>query len=91
VDDKDNILRIKEFAKELKLSIWYSCNVHDESSYDKKRIPHVLGNYSDLFDVIVVLNPKQDHIEFTVSRDRDIVSPEQLALKLDPKTLLILE
>jgi hypothetical protein len=41
--------------------------------------------------VIVVLEPKQDHIELTVSRDRDVYNPEHMALRLDPKTLLILE
>ena len=91
LNEKENISRICEFARELDLSIWYSCNVKDESSYDKKRIPLVISDYADLFEVIVVLNPKQDHIEFSVSYGREIASPEQMALKLDPKTLLILE
>ena len=89
-NEKENISRIRDFAKELNLSIWYSCNVADESSYDKKKIPLVLNDYAELFDVIVVLDPKPDHIEFAVSKG-STVSPGQLALKLDPKTLLILE
>ena len=90
--EREKVSRFKEFAQELGLCIWFSCTVNDrESSCDKKHIPLLIKDYSDLFDVIVVLDPKQDHIEFTVSRDRDIHNPEHLALKLDPKTLLILE
>ena len=59
--------------------------------YDQKNIPLVLKDNASLFDVIIVLEPKSDHIALTVSRDRDIYNPEHLALKLDPKTLLILE
>ena len=86
----DNVARIKEFARELGLSVWFSCTVKDDH-YDKQNIPVPVKDYAELFDVIVVLEPRQDHIELTVSRDRDAEAPERLALRLDPKTLLILE
>ena len=83
---------MKNFALEMGLSVWYSCTVGDEKPiYDKRNNPRILGDLADLFDVIIVLDPKPDHIALTVSRDRDIINPENLALKLDPKTLLILE
>jgi hypothetical protein len=63
----------------------------NDQFYDQKNIPLVLKDNASLFDVIIVLEPKSDHIALTVSRDRDIYNPEHLALKLDPKTLLILE
>jgi hypothetical protein len=86
------ISKIKEFAKDLGLSIWFSCTVgEDQNPYNKQNIPVLLKDYAELFEVIVVLEPKQDHIRLAVSRDRDIHNPEHLALKLDPKTLLILE
>jgi archaellum biogenesis ATPase FlaH len=59
--------------------------------YDQRNIPLVLKESASLFDVIIILEPKSDHIALTVSRDRDVYNPEHLALKLDPKTLLILE
>jgi hypothetical protein len=43
----------------------------------------------DLVDSVVVLEPKGDHIEFSVSKDRDTYNPPAMAIKLDPKTLLI--
>jgi len=93
---------IKSFASEMGVSCWYSCNVTEDlrSSdirsgekpfYDQRNIPLVLKGSAGYFDVVIVLEPKSDHIALTVSRDRDIYNPEHLALKLDPKTLLILE
>jgi energy-coupling factor transporter ATP-binding protein EcfA2 len=98
--EEGHVAAIKSFASEMGVSCWYSCNVtgeqqsSDRSSdqiYDQRYIPLVLEGNADLFDVIIVLEPKSDHIELTVSRDRDVYNPEHLALKLDPKTLLILE
>jgi hypothetical protein len=51
----------------------------------------VVKDYVELLDVVIVLEPKPDHIALTVSKDRDVYNPEHMALKLDPKTLLILE
>jgi hypothetical protein len=88
---RERIVAVKDFARDLGLSVWYSCAVAGEgSAYDKKHIPLVIGDFADLVDVVIVLSPKQDHIALTVSKDRDSYSPEHLALKLDPKTLLIL-
>ena len=98
--EEGHVAAIKSFASEMGVSCWYSCNItgektySDQSSdqiYDQRNIPLVLKDSADLFDVIIVLEPKSDHIELTVSRDRDVYNPEHLALKLDPKTLLILE
>ena len=97
--DRENVIRFKKFAQELGLSIWFSCTVQDEPFYDKKNIPVLIGEYSQFFDVIVVLEPKHEskspaepaHIELALSRDRDAFISERLALRLDPKTLLILE
>ena len=83
---------VKAFAAEMGVSFWYSCTVQGaEPLYDKRDIPVLIKSYAELFDVIIVMEPKPDHIALTVSRDRDVYNPEHLALKLDPKTLLILE
>jgi hypothetical protein len=50
-----------------------------------------IKDYADLFGVIIVLDPKQGHIALNVSKHRDAYNLSHLALKLDPKTLLILE
>jgi Rad3-related DNA helicase len=89
---ESHVSAIKSFAAEIEASVWYSCNVKGETPfYDQRNIPLVVKDFVGLFEVIIVLEPKQDHIALTVSRDRDDYNPEHMALKLDPKTLLILE
>jgi hypothetical protein len=90
--DRVNISRFKEFSRALGLSIWFSCNVPEE----KMGTP-VYSEYANLFSVIAVLEPKQASmaesscVELAISRNRDIINPQQPALRLDPKTLLLLE
>jgi len=96
--NKESIVSVKTFATELGVSIWYSCSVKDDGSqYDKENIPVMLGSFIDSIDVVIVLFPKSDHVELSISKDRgSIISKicsanQQTAMKLDPKTLLILE
>ena len=97
--ENENIARIKEFARELGLSVWFSCNVKEKPFYDSKNIPVIIRDYEKLFDVIVILEPKQEsgtpaepnHIKPVIVRNREILNPEYPALRLDPRTLLILD
>jgi hypothetical protein len=90
--DRDRLGAVKEFAGELNLSVWYSCTVSGEPPYyDKRDIPRIIADYMDLIDVVIILEPKQDHIELTASKDRGVYNPEHMALRLDPRTMLILE
>ena len=84
-----SIAGIRDFAKELGLSIWYSCTVGNGLRYNEKNIPLAINDCADLFDVIIVLDPKSDHIELSVSKDRDTSDTNILAMRLDPRTLLI--
>jgi hypothetical protein len=89
--DHERIAAVKTFAGELGLSVWYSCTVKSAGpQYDKHNIPLLLKDYIDLLDVVIVLEPKPDHIELTVSKDRDTHDTKAMAMRLDPKTLLIL-
>jgi hypothetical protein len=91
----ERMTKVKDFARELNLAVWYSCtvkgNIDDSASYDKRQIPLVLRDYMDLIDVAVVLTPKSDHIALSVSKDRGVYTPAIKPIKLDPKTLLIRE
>ena len=90
--DKDSLSSVKTFALELGVSVWYSCSVKDEAGqYDKENIPVVLGEYADLIDVVIALQPKSDHVELSISKDRGSIISKSVTMKLDPKTLLILE
>ena len=90
--DKESIASVKAFATELGVSVWYSCSVPDGGTqFDKENIPSVISGYIANVDVVIVLQSKPDHVELTISKDRDSVISKNLAMKLDPKTLLILE
>jgi hypothetical protein len=86
----DRMQAMKHFARELGLSVWYSCSIKD-ASYDNGKIPLLIKDILDAIDVVVVLEQKSSSIEFSVSKDRALCNPSSLStLKLDPKTLLIL-
>jgi KaiC/GvpD/RAD55 family RecA-like ATPase len=90
--DRKRIEAVKQFAEELSISVWYSCSVkEDADSYDHRKIPLLVKDFLDLLDVVIVLEPKAGHIELSISKDRDIFNPAPTTLKLDPKTLLVLE
>jgi len=100
---RESIMNVKNFATELGLCVWYSCSVKDSepyaantgAQYDKENIPVVIGSFADQIDVVIVLNPKPDHVELSISKDRGSIisgiADQSMAMKLDPKTLLILE
>jgi hypothetical protein len=89
--EEGHIGGVKSLARDLGLSVWYSCAAPGEKGYDQRKIPLVLRNCEEHLDAVIVLDPRGDHIELTVSKDRDAYNPAQMALRLDPKTLLILE
>ena len=86
--DCEHLAKVKAFAQELGLSIWYSCNVQDGLS--NGNIPSVLKNYLDLVEVIITLEPKQDHIMLSISKNRETIQSEPPTLRLNPQSLLIL-
>jgi len=89
---KESIANVKTFATEMGVSVWYSCSVKDEGEqYDKENIPLVISEFAGIIDVVIMLQPKPDHIELSISKDRDSIISKSMAMKLDPKTLLILE
>jgi len=89
---KPELLKVKEFATEMGLEIWYSCTlVGEEPLVDKNNIPVILREYLDAFSVLILLEPKAEYIHFTVVKDHDRLNPHDLKIKLDAKTLLIAE
>ena len=89
--DQSRLENVKKFAAELGLSVWYSCSVKDGAQNSKENIPVMLNNFINNIDVLIALHPKSDHVELSISKDRDSNISKTTAMKLDPKTLLILE
>jgi hypothetical protein len=82
--DRARFINTRQFAAELGLTVWYSCNTKEPG------IPSLIRDYVDLIDVVMVLDPKPDHITLSIAKDHDRPNP-QSSMRLDPKTLLILE
>jgi hypothetical protein len=89
---QEHITAVKAFVRELGVSAWYTCNIPDKGQqYNEQKIPLLISGFADLIDVVILLEPKQDHIELSVSKDRSTHDTRAMAMRLDPKTLLILE
>ena len=97
--DKESIANVKAFAKELGISVWYSCSVKDGGpQYDKENIPVALSGFLEYVDIVITLQSVAEpqkgagpaHIELSISKDRDSHITKPMAMRLDTKTLLIL-
>ena len=88
----ERLSAVKKFAGELGLEVWYTSTLAGEDPlFDKRNIPLILKDFIEIIDVVVVLEPKQDYIQFSISKDHEVYNPHALELKLDTKTLLIAE
>jgi hypothetical protein len=88
--DTAHIKTIKEFARTESVEVWYSCTLPPSGGEKSKEgVPLILKDYMDSIDVLISLDPMPDCIHFSVLKDHDRINPEDLKLKLDPKTLLI--
>lgn len=88
---QDDLKALKAFAKKTNLEIWTSVSLQKDSAYDESGIPMLLKDYIDELAVIITLAYEGDHVQLKVVKDHADISPKEMSLKLDPKTLLIAE
>jgi len=80
----------KEFAKNQNAAIWFAAILHRENlQLDERGIPFPVNRFTDLFSVIIMLEPKHDYIDMKLLKDHDSDDIDKLRLKLDPHTMLI--
>ena len=88
----ERFAKVKEFAAETGLEVWYSATLSgEEPLLDKNNVPVLLRDFLDSISVLILLEPKAEYIHFTVIKDHGRMNPLDLKLKLDAKTLLIAE
>ena len=88
----DRFAKVKAFAEETGLEVWYSATLAgEEPLLDKNNVPLLLRDFLDSISVLILLEPKSEYIHFTVIKDHGRMNPQDLKLKLDAKTLLIAE
>jgi KaiC/GvpD/RAD55 family RecA-like ATPase len=87
---RDRLVTLKEFAKPLGICTWYSCSVK-EGDYAKNNLPNVIRDFDDCIDVAIDLEPKSDHVRLSLVKNHGKYLNKEEPLRLDPKTLLMLE
>jgi hypothetical protein len=82
--------QVRSFAEDLGLEIWFSASLgYDKPSYDAAGIPDLIKGLIDAFSIVICLRPEEKHVHLQLVKDHEAAVPEDLHLKLDPKTLLI--
>lgn len=87
----EDLVALQAFAKETNLEIWTSVSLQKDEPYDDNGMPIVLKDYVDNLAVIVTLQFEGDYVHLKVVKDHSDISPKEMELKLDPKSLLIAE
>lgn len=90
VGTPEDLSRIKQFALDSGLSVWFSATTPPEDSFEDG-VPAVLKPYLDAVNVLISLSATDNHVKLSLVKDRDDYPKEDLHLELDPKTLLIAE
>jgi hypothetical protein len=84
--------KLKKFAEELKLELWFSASLQDsELVVDEHGIPPVLSPYLESVAVLIMLKPLTGYIRLELIKDHDKSLHKDMHLKLDPKILLIMQ
>ncbi|MBN1560950.1 AAA family ATPase [candidate division KSB1 bacterium] len=80
----------RNLAQENKLAVWFSATLHREKlDLDEHGVPAPVNKFYDLLDIIIMLKPQKDYIDFCLLKSHDDSSGRKIHIKLDPKTLLI--
>ncbi len=88
----EDLKTIKSFATELDLEIWFSASLkEDKPEFDEKNVPVLLKNFIDEITILIYMKPEKDYIRLQLVKDHDILPVHDMHLKLDPKSLLIVE
>ena len=86
----DDIVKIKNFAKELNLEIWFSSSLKGtDPVFLDNGVPEDIADKIDLMDVLVTLKFEGDFVRLQVVKDHDNLETRDLNLRLEPKTMLI--
>lgn len=92
IASEEDVRKIKEFAEKLRLEVWFSVSpVRPDVTFDEFGIPETIRKYTELIDVLIGLkyDDKDDKVVMTLVKDKHLSDPKPMAVKLDPKTMLI--
>ncbi len=89
---EDDVRKIKAFAQEMDLEVWFSVSpVRRDVTYDKYGVPNTMLKYVELIDVLIglVYNEELDKVVMTAVKAQGQMMEKPMGVTLDPKTMLI--
>lgn len=86
---RSDLQALKELSEKFNSHIWFTVRSHRHEEPDDNGIPIQIGDFTDLIDVIVKLEPQDNDIKLNVLKGSKSFSTKNLAL--DPATMLIKE
>jgi hypothetical protein len=87
-----DLTALKEYARNHNVELWLSALTHrDEPVTNPVGIPNPVARFEAWVDVMVVLEPQDRAVVVRLLKDHDNPNLENLHLRLDPRTLLLLE
>ncbi len=88
--EHDAVERLKKFATDSNVELWFSVSpVVEGVDFDEYGVPETLSNIKDVVDVLIGMKYDGEEVVMTVVKDHGDSDPAQMAIKLDPKTMLI--
>ncbi len=91
----EDIAAFRAFAAEKKLVLWFTDDYHREDIdgpvLNEDGMPANLVPFLDSLDIIVTLKAEKDYLHLYLVKDHQEIHSEDLPLKLDPKSLLIMD
>jgi len=88
----DDLRLIKDFARDLGVMVWFSATVRPENEkiWDRN-MPPSLKPFEEQIDVLITLGEVEGEIVLRLVKDHSTYPQEDLSVRLDPKTLMIVE
>ncbi len=83
---------IQKTAENHGASVWFSCRIHRHIDIaNDKGIPYPCHELDDLFEAIILLEPKAQAISMVILKHGDQYRPPRAALVLNPRTFFLAE
>lgn len=85
------LTEFKEYAKRHNVDLWLSALTHrHDPGVNAQGIPNPVSRFEVWIDVMVLLEPEKSAVALRLLKDHDNPNIEDLHMKLDPKSLLLL-
>ncbi len=90
--EEAEVATLRDTARNFNVELWLSALTHREDPITHPRgIPNPVARFESWFDVVVQLEPLDHAVQLRLLKDHENPNVEDLHLRLDPRSLLLLE